>query len=297
MFVPTPENFDAIKSCVAAVNDPERPVLFWIGAGASAWCGLPLWPELATRMYRQFQLKMEYADRVAAQDALEAKRFPKLFSLCKSRNPQLYFQTIMEELKTPDRFRSVYRRFINGLRAIEPTEVVTTNVDQCLEQATDLPSVLHMDIEQVSRLSNPRGYILKLHGSTSSSESLIFTDEDYARLLARRGLLSTLEQLFYSRTVIFIGYGLRDEYIINTLRRTYTERPLFGAGPHFAIVPSDRPDDIKGNVRLIQYDPRPHPDHRACIQIIEELARPNTTVVTDRKGWFIAGYDHPAVRA
>jgi hypothetical protein len=51
----------------------------------------------------------------------------------------------------------------------------------------------------------PGGCILKLHGCTSVTNSLIFTEEDYQRLINQPGLLASLEQLFSSRTAIFIG--------------------------------------------------------------------------------------------
>jgi hypothetical protein len=84
----------------------------------------------------------------------------------------------------------VYARFTKAICATKPTQIVTTNVDQCLEQGADLPSVLYRDIEQVMGDHHSEGYILKLHGSTSSSESLIFTNEDYERLIGQNGFLS-----------------------------------------------------------------------------------------------------------
>src|ERR1700737_4216881 len=182
MFVPTPENFAAIKSCVEAVRDSQKPVLFWIGAGASAWCGLPLWSQLAEQMYRRFQSQLEQRQRTVAQNALDAQQFPAFFSLCRAQNPQLYFRIVIDELRPPAQFPPVYARFTKAICATKPTQIVTTNVDQCLEQGADLPSVLYRDIEQVMGDHHSEGYILKLHGSTSSSESLIFTNEDYERL-------------------------------------------------------------------------------------------------------------------
>jgi NAD-dependent SIR2 family protein deacetylase len=163
MFVPTPENFAAIKSCVETVWDSQRPVVFWIGAGASAWYGLPLWPELAETLYRKFQSRLKKDQRALAQEALAAKQFPALFSLSRAEDSQLYLQTIMNELRTPADMPSAYSRFIKAICANKPTQIVTTNVDQCLEQCSDLPSVLHGDIEQVLRDQHPDGWMLHLH--------------------------------------------------------------------------------------------------------------------------------------
>jgi hypothetical protein len=273
MFVSTPENFSAIKQCIAEVQDSRKPLVFWIGAGASAWRGLPLWPQLADRMYRRFQSCLTAIQRTMAQNVLLEKQFPAFFSLCKAQDSQLYFRTLLDELKTPVDEPRVYARFISAIRTARPPLIVTTNVDQCLEQGAQLPSVLYGDIEQVMRGQYPDGCILKLHGCTSVVTSLIFAEEDYKRLLGQTGLLSSLEQLFSSRTGIFIGSSIGDQYVLDTLKRAHAGRPLLGSGPHFCVLPFDSTSDPGEPVRCIRYDPKPHPDHRSCIQIVEEINR------------------------
>jgi SIR2-like domain len=136
---------------------------------------------------------------------MDAGRFPTFFSLCKAVDSQLYLRTIVDELRTPLVVPRVYDRFITEICAVRPALIITTNADPCLEQHSNLPTALYQDIEQVMRDTYPGGCILKLHGCTSVTNSLIFTEEDYQRLINQPGLLASLEQLFSSRTAIFIG--------------------------------------------------------------------------------------------
>jgi hypothetical protein len=193
--------------------------------------------------------------------------------LCKAHDSQLYLRTILDELRTPAETPRVYTRFVTEVCAVRPALIVTTNVDQCLEQHSDLPSVLYEDIDQVMSDTYPGGCILKLHGCTSATNSLVFMEEDYRRLIEQPGFIVSLEQLFSSRTAIFIGYGMRDEYVLKCLEQAHSNLPLLGAGPHFCLLQAEASCEIKGNVRLLRYDLRPHPDHRSCIQIIEEIRR------------------------
>ena len=273
MIVDSPENFAALKACCEAVRDPRKLPFYWIGAGASAWAGLPLWPQLAERTYRTFQSRLNADERERAQSVLDAGSLPAFFSLCKAHDSQLYFKTILGELRTPSVTRPVYTRFITAICAVRPVLIVTTNVDQCLEQQSNLPSVLYQDIDQVTDNTYPDGCILKLRGCTSVANSLVFTEEDYQRLIEQPGFLASVERLFLTRTAIFIGYGMRDQYVLNALEQANFNRPLLGTGPHFSVLPADSSAEIPRNIHLIKYDSKPHPDHRACIQVIEEIRK------------------------
>ena len=70
--------------------------------------------------------------------------------------------------------------------------------------------------------------------------------------------------------VVFFGYGLNDEYVLDLLATNMTERELFGDGPHFAILPHSKAN-LPKSVRTIRYIPEPQRDHRSAIQIIEEI--------------------------
>ncbi|UYL07431.1 SDR family oxidoreductase [Bdellovibrio sp. SKB1291214] len=71
-------------------------------------------------------------------------------------------------------------------------------------------------------------------------------------------------------TVIFVGYALRDEHFLKLLSKSCQERPLFGIGPHFAILNKSH-DSLSKSVKQILYYPGTKSDHRSSIQVIEEI--------------------------
>jgi hypothetical protein len=113
------------------------------------------------------------------------------------------------------------------------------------------------------------GCIAKIHGTTAAPATLVFTTADYERAESDELLTSFLDKLFQSHIVLFIGYGLRDRYIIDRLVEARRLRPLTGVGPHFVIALDKM--EVPVGVRAIRYRAAPHADHRTALQVLEEL--------------------------
>ena len=104
--------------------------------------------------------------------------------------------------------------------------IVTTNWDLLFEDAAkqigeryhvisgeaDAPA-FHID----------RHNLLKIHGSVDHPLSLIATTDDYEGYAdTHPGVLNCVSELLSGRTVLFVGYGLRDEHVrrlLSTIRR------------------------------------------------------------------------------
>lgn len=104
--------------------------------------------------------------------------------------------------------------------------IVTTNWDLLFEDAArqigeryhvisgeaDAPA-FHID----------RHNLLKIHGSVDHPLSLIATTDDYESYAdTHPGVLNAVSELLSGRTVLFVGYGLRDEHVrrlLSTIRR------------------------------------------------------------------------------
>jgi hypothetical protein len=173
----------------------------------------------------------------------------------------------------------VYRRFLSALSSIQPLRIITTNVDQLLEKNLEAAAAInHTDMERVSsQFDLKSSFICKLHGDISSIESVVFTSEDYKGLLKSTSFRTHLARLLARASLVFIGYGLRDQYLIDLLAENHELARLFGDGPHFAILP-DRTSRLPPSVRVVQYRASPHTDHRASITIVEEIRSAATRV-------------------
>ena len=261
------ETQTSLIKLVNAINESEKPILLWIGAGASKWNDFPLWEDLADIFHKTFKKDKNYI----LKDAFENrdKGLPNFFSYCKSVNHQLYNRTLADIFSNSN-LTPVYSRFLEAIKDIKsPLRIVTTNIDENLERNLSLPVVQRSDLERVGDLvSKNSPFIIKLHGSISSIDSLVFTDEDYAKLTTDKGYINSLSQLLLSHSVVFIGYGLGDEYILNILQENNSSKDIFGDGPHFAILPQKN-NFLPTSVNQINYMAEPHKDHRTAIRIIE----------------------------
>jgi len=90
-------------------------------------------------------------------------------------------------------------------------DLVTTNWDQYFEE--ECGATPFVTGEDIALYDMPGRRVLKLHGSMANLASIVATEADYER---RLGELSSnvmgglLRQMLATRTVVFIGYSLRD---------------------------------------------------------------------------------------
>ncbi|MDH4164610.1 MAG: SIR2 family protein [Nitrospirota bacterium] len=262
----------------------SRKLVFWVGAGASSWCGYPRWKKLAERVHAEYTRYEAKYETKKGYSYLNKQRYPELFQICKTVSADRFYSCISNAFP-PVELTPIYNRFIAALRGFNPTFILTTNIDELLEkQLQGVSTISRHDIQRAeSMLRNDQSFVCKLHGSISDVRSTVFTTSDYKNLLSDPAYRTFLERMVASATVIFIGYGLQDDYVLSLMSRNWNIGYLFGDGPHFAILPHKH-TTLPPSVRLIHYHPTPHKDHRAVIQVIEEMnftkqQRENDTVV------------------
>ena len=252
------------------VVEATKPLVFWVGAGASKWSGYPSWYEVASQLHSLFAKRESRYDR-ATGSQLIGKDLPEVFSRCRSANSALYYQLLADSF-LPRKDTPIYRSFLDALSSNDPLYILTTNVDEALEQ--HLPNttiVQRTDFERcVSLIQRGQSFVCKLHGSISMVQSMVFATEDYAELTRDNTYLSLLKHIFAETTVVFIGYGLKDEYVIRALRAIEAQTRIFGNGPHFLITGS-APADLPGSTMPIKYLLDARNDHRSAINVLNVI--------------------------
>lgn len=263
--------FQNIRLLYDTIKENNKPILFWFGAGVSKWCGYSLWKELAENLHVELLKYESDYDPEIATSLLSSANYPKYFGICKNNFPKRYNKFLSNHF-TPKKSTSVYERFVNIISEIKPLHIITTNVDEQLETSLDeVRTIQRTDIEYcLNAIQSCESFVCKIHGSISSLESLIFTDDDYSKLLNDQNYIVFLKQIFSLTTVVFIGYGLGDEYIIKLMLENESLKKLFGDGPHFAVLP-DNNVTIPPSTKIINYLTETHRDHRSSIQVIEEI--------------------------
>ncbi|WP_263366474.1 SIR2 family NAD-dependent protein deacylase [Edaphobacter bradus] len=189
------------------------------------------------------------------------------FSCAKTPDLTLYNKILHEQFNSPIT-NEIYKQFIEGLKKIAPLQIVTTNVDLCLEQNLHTRDVIeHTDLERCADSLNSRTpFIAKLHGSVSSIASTVFGKSDYQKIVGSNDYLAVVRTIFSTASVVFLGYGLQDEYVLNLLAENEGNHLLFGNGPHFLVTTASGPPE-KGVYR-IGYKIAQHPDHRAALTVL-----------------------------
>jgi hypothetical protein len=104
--------------------------------------------------------------------------------------------------------------------------IVTTNWDLLFEEAYRQSGhgyqVLASE-QDAPNFSYDQHNLLKIHGSADRPLTLIATSDDYESYVDTHSqLLSRVAELLHNNTVLFVGYGLRDEHVrrlLSTVRR------------------------------------------------------------------------------
>ena len=60
-----------------------RPIVLWVGAGASKWLGYPLWNELAVKFHNEYGQYEKAYDLIDGGRLQSANDYPGFFSYCK----------------------------------------------------------------------------------------------------------------------------------------------------------------------------------------------------------------------
>ena len=106
--------------------------------------------------------------------------------------------------------------------------IVTTNWDLLFESAyrriNQHYQVLSQDAD-APMFNYDQHNLLKIHGSADRPVSLVATTDDYETYTeTHAGLLDKVEELLQNNTVLFVGYGLRDEHVRRLLSQIRRKR-------------------------------------------------------------------------
>lgn len=259
----------ALRELLDELPRSEKPVVVWVGAGASSWCGYKRWEDMAQYFHDTYRRYEAGYDAHKGAFLLSKQDFPGLFDLCKCTSLSRYAKMLTDELSirpvTP-----LFKRFCSAISRVTPIHVLTTNVDEMLEKHIEASLIEHDDLARArSCLLSKQPFICKLHGSISNIKSVVFSTADYHVLENDESYLSQLAGLIAMSHLIFIGYGLRDEYLVKLLQKNIKDAKAFGDGPHYAILTTEG-DAFPESVKVIKYVGGLHTDHRDSIQVLEQ---------------------------
>lgn len=263
------ETFYALRLLRDVVDKHEKPIIIWVGAGVSKWCDFPTWQETAEHFHTKYRRFEPLYNKTEGLSLIQEARLPELFEVFRQTNPRRYNQELafLFQSRTPT---PVYARFLGIIKNIVPLQIVTTNIDETMER--NLPTVNVVQKTDLERCLDllPTGtpFVAKLHGSVSSVQSAVFTTTDYLELITDTTHQRVMEQLFAQAIVVFIGYSLRDKYVLELFERNSNARQLFGDGPHF-VVQTSGSGTMPNSIKPIRYVPETPGDHRSAMTVLD----------------------------
>ncbi|WP_437717356.1 FxSxx-COOH system tetratricopeptide repeat protein [Sorangium sp. So ce448] len=249
-------------------------LIAFAGAGVSAAAGMPTWKQLAEQFLGRARTKgadaaalEEIQHYIASNQLIHALSAAKL-----ALGPQDFNASVDKALD--DRGRDIPEAAL-AIAALRPKlkAVLTTNIDRFLERAfagewrpVDRPT---------GDLAMDSHYILKLHGTLRAWDTWVFSRDQYDRAIFGSPLLQdAFGALYRTHSILFVGFGLADDNIDETLSRV---RALSGGQPstHFALLPKGVPPFRRrlleeSGIRLLIYENEAG-DHAEVARILRSL--------------------------
>ncbi len=248
----------------------EFPIIF-IGSGITKryFKNAPTWDELLQKLWKEAELKETYYSRydeisqdcdsdfeiyTRIADELERK-FDKSFYEGKIKIGKLTPEISHDEKKSPFRYRiaEIYsglelRDNINDELTLfqqmlqKAKIIVTTNYDGFIEKQFDNKIKVKVGNNGLFEKSSNINELYKIHGSSSSPNSIVITSSDYQKLDRTSAIVNAkiLSQLTES-PILFLGYSLTDENIRSLLKDLSDNMP-------FSI------EDAAGRIGVVNYE-------------------------------------------
>lgn len=243
------------------------PIVFFIGAGLSRPLGFPLWGELLNSLIdyghslgRMTQDQVEEARQLIISNRLlecGQRLRDTLRTRLNTRLSEIYTRPLPEEC-------GVYEDLVN----VPCAGYITTNYDIALESvfvkthARPLNTFLPDDSLAFLINTSAAPFLLKLHGDVRRG-TFVISSKDYETLVNNEALTRFLYHVFLNKRVVFLGYSLADETILQPLRLIVKD--FHGlTHRHVALVPRSRVSTINVSeveeqlgISFVSYDDDP----------------------------------------
>lgn len=225
----------------------NRKCILFIGAGLSVIAGLYDWDSFVRVLLKHPATGLKYNSNEISESRLGREQLVEYcYSKFKDNGKTKEFWDIVRErllLKNPKMFADKYLPLIQRIKKIEPfpTTIITTNIDNCLEEARIIEpiEVFYKPNEfTINNLNN--GGIFHIHGYIEQVENALLTESKYLEMYKDNNFREFLRQIFCKYSVLFLGYSLRDRKLLEII---FQENKNMNE-PHFALFPEDEIIDL-----------------------------------------------------
>jgi isopentenyldiphosphate isomerase len=200
-------------------------VIPFIGSGISKPSGLPLWEELILEFLEESGEDILTSDikDLYGRGLISISDAPELVNIIrKNRFPLLRF--MKERIGKPVHPNEYHCT----LSRLSFDTILTTNFDTLVEHQYELEGMVLNRIwanKHLSFFDEKRAtQLIKIHGTIDDIDSIVVAVDDYQDYVRTRRLIyHVVSSLFLTKTVIFLGFSLRDPNITDLLSKIKSE--------------------------------------------------------------------------
>lgn len=222
----------------------KRGCCIFIGAGIPRLIGFPTWEEMVREMLN-YTWKMKEAfiikpftisEKKELEDMMKQEKFIHVLTFCKdtfkkNRKIDDYYKKLKDMFYDQSKYTNInnegYAELLKLGKLGEKSFFVQTNVDLSLEsyikQFNKSSIFANISLPHVNNI--PSLSLIYLHGIITNKNSLILTIDEYNTFYQRNNVfINFLNGLFNYYDVFFLGYGLGDKEILDTIARTNSQK-------------------------------------------------------------------------
>lgn len=224
------ENSKIEAIIIDIISKPEN-FMFFLGAGFSNEIGLPTASDLGKILEKEFKERGIITEELQENEkdldkliGLLLNKGVKRKDICEVIEKELQIKKDVLKVRSEKNFLGLFYRIINeGIfrKSREPIQIniATTNWDEALSKVFgEEPLSIFSGNEVRERLNIPSRKIViyHLHGSIKDCDSMVLTEEEKSEIKERDAVLwNSFKAEVDKHRILFIGYGLADEDILN----------------------------------------------------------------------------------
>ncbi|WP_293240456.1 SIR2 family protein [Mycolicibacterium sp.] len=169
----------------------------FMGAGVSRPAGLPDW----------WRLLDDLADEAGVvRPSLEQDPFEAAIPIVEALGDRYHAEVV----KRLDKGRHAIGHAL--LATLRVDRMVTTNFDECMELALEVPSAGEFRVLARQLVDGSRPWLLKLNGDVKQPDSIVLTSADLSRSPSeRKALEGVVQTLLLTSHLLFVGFSLTDK--------------------------------------------------------------------------------------
>jgi hypothetical protein len=277
----SPED-DTIPALLSYVR--QRKCALFVGAGLSRPAGYPGWGELMQLVVQETG-QLVRIETGELQALLEAGKFADVADQCRELLGRTSFSKVLRRALAQGRPppEATHRAIVQTPYAC----IVTTNFDTLLEDAYGLWSDVGIPkaptgvglAGQGTLLLDGAFFVLKAHGTIHDDASMVFTSEDYRRIIHQNpAFTAMMSAILLSHAILFVGYSLGDanfRLLIDSQLTTFgTQAP-----PRYAIMEAvgEHEREILRRTAGIEVISYPRGQHGTVARILKTIAEKTST--------------------